>query len=83
MIRMTFEKHTATGVRQNAVFQRFAKFEHHFVGVNKMVRISAPDAGGIPSCSRWLSAATPPDPKAPGFRTPAGVPAPFLPGSLA
>jgi len=35
------------------------------------------DAGGIPSCSRWLSAtgATPPDPRPPETRTPAGVPA--------
>jgi hypothetical protein len=32
---------TATGLIQAAVFQRFANFEHHFVGVNKMV----PDGG--------------------------------------
>ncbi len=44
------------------------------------------DAGGIPSCSRWLSAATPPDANAPASRTPAGVPSkarhaldPYLP----
>ena len=29
----------------------------------------------MPACSRWSSAATPPDPNAPEFRTPAGVPA--------
>ena len=33
------------------------------------------DAGGIPSCSRWLSIATPPEPIPPEIRTPAGVPA--------
>ena len=33
------------------------------------------DAGGIPSCSRWLSEATPPDLNPPESRTPAGVPA--------
>jgi hypothetical protein len=33
------------------------------------------DAGGIPSCSRWLSEATPPDLNSPESRTPAGVPA--------
>ena len=37
MTRMTLKKHTATGLRQAAVLQRFANFEHHFVGVNKMV----------------------------------------------
>ena len=47
----------------------------HFVDVNKMIRIGAPDAGGISSCSRWLSAATPPDENPPVSRTPAGVPA--------
>lgn len=34
---MTLEKTDATGVRQVAVLQRFENFEHHFVGVNKMV----------------------------------------------
>ena len=46
MTRMTLEKHPATGVRQAAVFQRFAKFEHHFVGVNKMV-----PAGHLERCA--------------------------------
>ena len=35
---------------------------------------------GMPACSRWLSGATPPEPKAPESRTPAGVPA-IRPGS--
>ena len=34
--------------------------------------------GGMPACSRWLSEATPPEPRAPESRTPAGVPAPFM-----
>jgi hypothetical protein len=34
---MTLETLTNTGFRQAAVYQRFAKFEHHFAGVNKMV----------------------------------------------
>jgi hypothetical protein len=33
------------------------------------------DAGGIPAISRWLSEATPPDPRSPPKCTPAGVPA--------
>jgi hypothetical protein len=33
------------------------------------------DPSRIGACSRWLSEATPPDPKAPESRTPAGVPA--------
>ncbi len=34
-----------------------------------------PEAGGFPSCIRWLSEATPPDPVPPEIRTPGGVPA--------
>ena len=33
------------------------------------------DAGGIIAGSRWLSPATPPDPRPKAARTPAGVPA--------
>jgi hypothetical protein len=36
--------------------QGFAVIDH-FVGVNKTIRICIRDAGGIRSCSRWLSAA--------------------------
>ena len=34
---MTLETLTDMGFIQAAVSQRFAKFEHHFAGVNKMV----------------------------------------------
>jgi len=34
---MTLETLTNTGFRQAAVYQRIANFEHHFVGVSKMV----------------------------------------------
>ena len=34
---MTLETLTDTGFIQAAIYQRFANFEHHFVGVNKMV----------------------------------------------
>ena len=54
--------------------QGFAVLDH-FVDGNKTIRIGIPDAGGIPSCSRWLSGATPPDLNSPESRTPAGVPA--------
>ena len=69
----------------------------HFVDLNKMVRSASRDAGsiscassftdaeGIPSCSRWLNPlqrVTPPDPRVPGSRTPAGVPAPTNPNTL-
>lgn len=44
-----------------------------FAGVS--LRSTNPEAGGFPSCSRWLSTATPPEPMPPEIRTPAGVPA--------
>lgn len=44
---MTLETLTDTGFRQAAFYQRFAnRFEHHFVGVNKMV-----PAGHSESCA--------------------------------
>ena len=57
---MTLEKITAAGVRQTAVFQRFANFEHHFVGVNKMVptghsEMCAGINGGACELKAWIA----------------------------
>ena len=60
-------------VRSRFVRSRFVR--SRFVR-SRFVRSS--DAGGIPACSRWSSPrmrATPPVPRPPVFRTPAGVPA--------
>jgi hypothetical protein len=50
---MTLEKHTATKVRQIAVFQQFANFEHHFVGVNKMVLTRHSGRAAKPTAEAW------------------------------
>ena len=84
---------STTGYRLRSRWDHDAQSVHYARGISSCCllsyqhstcsRTNVSDAGGIPSRSRRLSAATPPDPMPREFRTPAGVPAshPRVPGS--